>query len=420
MGIGPSTKETTLHHYRDPLTDLLVRDQEVDFQGIVVAGTSDDNEHKFFIARRIGVLVEAMRSDGAIVCSDSWGNCHIDFASVIEAIGERNVPVVGMTFVGKQAAFVVTNSYMNSIIDVNKTSVGDENLVVGENTPVDLDAVKALSILKNKIRKKDPDRVWQPQEARRLRRLILRAYAVEGVALAERTGLDGRRLLLNAPALTKNCLDKLQGAFPEVKDVRLRVIAPQNHDVFVNSILDFSPVAAKVAGRPGEGISHVFSGVQVMLTAVEEDGFQPANIGSSEGILRERVLFGRHATPAADDFLINVDVLLATGEARTRGGIMAAHQACDEIVQEIRNELRGLTGSQAAAKRELWDMARPGGQKIVLVKLVSGLGCLYDTCLFPAEPAGYIGGKSIMDRSNNVQLVISPNEYRDGALRSLT
>jgi D-proline reductase (dithiol) PrdD len=99
---------------------------------------------------------------------------------------------------------------------------------------------------------------------------------------------------------------------------------------------------------------------------------------------------------------------------------MAAHQACDLIVQEIRNELRGLTNSRATDKRELWDAIRPGGQKIVLVKLVSGLGCLYDTCLFPSEPAGYIGGKSIMDRSNNIQLVISPNEYRDGVLRSLT
>jgi hypothetical protein len=420
MGIGPSTKETTLHHYRDPLTELLIRDADVDFQGIIVAGTSDDNEHKFFIAGRIGALVEAMRADGAIVCSDSWGNCHIDFASVIEAIGERNIPVVGVTFVGKQAAFVVTNSYMNSIIDVNKTSVGDENLVVGENTAVELDAVKAVSIVKNRIRKKDPDRIWRPREEKRLRRLIVRTYAVEDVVLADRTALDGRKLLLDAEDLTKKCLGKLQGDFPEVKNVSLEVITPQNHNVYVNSILDFSPVAAKVAGRPGEGVSHVFSGVQVLLTAVEEGGFQPSNIGAADGILRERVLFGRPGTPAADDFLLAVHVLLAEGAARARSGIMAAHHACDEIVQEIRNLLRPLTNSQAASKRELWDVIRPGGQKIVVVKLVSGLGCLYDTCLFPSEPAGYRGGKSIMDRSNNVQMVISPNEYRDGVIRSLT
>lgn len=420
MGTGPSTKETTLHHYRDPLTEMLAGDSEVDFQGLIVAGTSDDNEHKFFIARRLGVLVEAMRADGAIISIDSWGNCHIDFASTLEAIGERNIPVVGVTFVGTQAAFVVTNSYMNSIIDLNKTSAGIENCVVGMNTAVELDAVKAVSILKNKIRKKDPGRVWRVQEEKKLRRLLLRTYAVENVVFSERTAIDGRTLHLNAEALVHKCLGKLRDEFPEVRNVSLRVISPQNHTVFINSVLDFFPVAAKVAGKPGEGISHVFSGVQVMLTAVEEGGFQPTNIGSSEGVLRERVKFDRHATPAADDFLINIDVLLAEGEARTRKGIMAAHQASDLIVQEIRDELRGLTNSQAARRQELWDAMRPGGQKIVLIKLVAGLGCLYDTCLFPSEPAGYMGGKSIMDRSNNVQVAITPNEYRDGVIRSLT
>ena len=110
MGTGPSTKETTLHHYHDPLCKVLVMDTEVDFLGIVLAGTSDDNEHKTFVARRIGALIEAMRPDGVLVSIDSWGNCHIDFASVIEAVGERNIPVVGLSFVGTQAAFVVVNS----------------------------------------------------------------------------------------------------------------------------------------------------------------------------------------------------------------------------------------------------------------------------------------------------------------------
>jgi D-proline reductase (dithiol) PrdD len=63
---------------------------------------------------------------------------------------------------------------------------------------------------------------------------------------------------------------------------------------------------------------------------------------------------------------------------------------------------------------------RGGGYKIALVKLVPGLGCLYDTLLFPSEPAGYAGGKSIIDLSNNIQVLISPNEYRDGGVHSLT
>ena len=31
MGIGPSTKETTLHHFRDPLLDVVSNDSDIDF-----------------------------------------------------------------------------------------------------------------------------------------------------------------------------------------------------------------------------------------------------------------------------------------------------------------------------------------------------------------------------------------------------
>ena len=53
-----------------------------------------------------------MRADGVIVSIDSWGNSHVDFTAVLEALGERNIPAVGLSFVGTEAAFVVTNPYM--------------------------------------------------------------------------------------------------------------------------------------------------------------------------------------------------------------------------------------------------------------------------------------------------------------------
>ncbi|MDR1242429.1 MAG: glycine/sarcosine/betaine reductase component B subunit [Deltaproteobacteria bacterium] len=421
MGTGPSTKETTLHHYRDPLVDLLTRDKEVDFPGIIIAGTSDEQEHKAFVASRIGALLESMRADGVIVSIDSWGNCHIDFTAVIENIGERGIPLVGVSFVGTQAAFVVSNSYMtNSIIDLNKTSVGDETCVMGQNTASGLDALKALAVLKNKIKKKYPEKNFQVKEEKRLRRLILRSYAVNRVEEAGRTGLNGNTLLLDPQGLVAAALSGLGKDFPQVKDVQVKIIRPDERKVFVNSILDFSPVAAKAAGRPGEGISHALAGAQVMLTAVEENGFQPANIGSAHGRLDEHVVFGLCGTPAQDDYIIHIDVLLKEGGGRTREGIMAAHQACDLIVHKIRQDLRGLPKNLAAASRELWDTVTQGGCKIALVKIVSGLGCLYDTALFPDEPGGYIGSKSIMDSCNNVQVVLSANEHRDGVIRSLS
>jgi len=422
MGTGPSTKETTLHHYHDPLCKALVMDREVDFLGIVVAGTSDDNEHKTFVARRIGALIEAMRLDGVLVSIDSWGNCHIDFASVIEAVGERNIPVVGLSFAGTQAAFVVVNSYMNSIIDLNKTSEGAESLVMGENTAVELDAIKALSILKTKIRRKSPEKSWHVNETKNVRRLILRSFDVKALVCgAENLAFSAAgQLSVNLEELLQAGRTASEGMKDLIVDFSVRVLNPAQRDVLVNSILDFSPVSAKVAGHTGEGISHVFSGLSVMLTAVEENGFQPANIGAANGILGEKVCFGRPGTPQESDHILNIDVILKDGKSRTREGIMAAHELSDTIVRPLRDKLRSLSSSEASDKKEYWDIVRHGGYKIALIKLVPGLGCLYDTVLFPAEPAGYAGGKSIMDRSNNVQILITPNEYRDGAVRSLT
>lgn len=152
MGIGPSTKETTLHHFRDPLVNVLSSDEDFDFQGIIIAGIPQDNENKLYTGRRIGAWLEAMRTEGAIVSADSWGNSNIDFANTIEEIGKRNIPVVGVSFVGTQGQFVVTNEYMNTIVDINKSAEGIETNVVDENSLTETDAKKAAALLKLKMR----------------------------------------------------------------------------------------------------------------------------------------------------------------------------------------------------------------------------------------------------------------------------
>lgn len=155
MGIGPSTKETTLHHFRDPLVEIVDNDGDVDLLGIIVAGTPQENEDKVFVAQRAAAWVEAMRADGVIVSIDGWGNSNIDFATAMEEIGKRGIPIVGMSFVGTQAQFVVTNKYMDTIVDFNKSTEGIETEVVGENNIVELDAKKALAFLKLKMKNRE-------------------------------------------------------------------------------------------------------------------------------------------------------------------------------------------------------------------------------------------------------------------------
>ena len=137
MGIGPSTKETTLHHFRDPLVEELCEDTDLDFVGIMLAGIPQDNVNKYFTGDRVGAWAEALRVKGAIVSEDSWGNSNVDFAHAI---------------VGTQGAFVVTNPYMNSIVDINKSEEGIETNVVGENNLVLKDAKKARVLLKLKMK----------------------------------------------------------------------------------------------------------------------------------------------------------------------------------------------------------------------------------------------------------------------------
>ena len=49
MGIGPSTKETSLHHFRDPLLEVVSSDPEIDLMGVIIVGTPDADEEKHLV-----------------------------------------------------------------------------------------------------------------------------------------------------------------------------------------------------------------------------------------------------------------------------------------------------------------------------------------------------------------------------------
>ncbi len=155
MGVGPSTKETSLHHFRDPLIEVVGEDTDLDLVGIIVVGTPQSNEEKERVGKRTAQMLEAMRVDGCILSCDGWGNSHVDYANTFEEIGKRDIPTVGVTFNGTVAKFVVTNKYMDTIVDINKSESGLETEVVGENTTDKLDARKAVAFLKLKMRRKE-------------------------------------------------------------------------------------------------------------------------------------------------------------------------------------------------------------------------------------------------------------------------
>jgi D-proline reductase (dithiol) PrdE len=154
MGIGPSTKETSLHHFRDPLLDVVSEDTDLDLMGILLVGTPDGNEEKMLVGTRAAVWAEAMRADGVIISSDGWGNSDVDFTNTVEQLGIRGIPVSGLNFSGTVAQFVVVNDYLDAIVDINKSADGTETDVVGENNVTRLDCLKAKALLKLKMRQK--------------------------------------------------------------------------------------------------------------------------------------------------------------------------------------------------------------------------------------------------------------------------
>ena len=83
MGVGPSTKETSLHHFRDPLLDIVSGDASLDLLGVIIVGTPQDNVQKNRVGQRTAQILEAMRVDGCIVSCDGWGNSHVDYANTL-------------------------------------------------------------------------------------------------------------------------------------------------------------------------------------------------------------------------------------------------------------------------------------------------------------------------------------------------
>ena len=246
-----------------------------------------------------------------------------------------------------------------------------------------------------------------------MRRLVIKTFHIKKVEFAEKSYIkDGVLYIREAAAVDvikeENLIHKLT----------VNVLYPGDHNIFVNSIMDFSPIATKVLGKLGEGITHVLTGVMIMLTGVDEKGVQVAEFGSSEGILKEQVVLGRRGTPSKDDIIIHVDAILKDGEGSKRSGPMAAHRVCDVIIQEIREVLKKLNGRFCDEKYEYFDIMKPGKKKVVILKQVAGQGCMYDTGLLGKEPGGFLGCRSIIDMGN-MPIVLSPNEYRDGALRAM-
>ncbi len=252
------------------------------------------------------------------------------------------------------------------------------------------------------------------QPERIIRTLVQRDYFVKEVAVGDKTTFENGALTIREGL----CTDALKEN-ELVVSLEMKIIRPEERHVYSNSVMDVIPIAAKVEGILGEGVTNVISGTVVVLTGLDEAGVQIHEFGSCEGYMDEKIRFGRPGCPDEDDIMICVNAVIRENTGMERRGPYAAHKACDVVIQEIRDVLKAAPAASATAVNEYHDYKKPGKPRVVLVKEIMGQGAMHDNVLLPTEPAGVKGGRQNVDLGN-VPVVLSPNEVRDGGIHALT
>ncbi|MBQ7743914.1 MAG: proline reductase cluster protein PrdD [Lachnospiraceae bacterium] len=249
------------------------------------------------------------------------------------------------------------------------------------------------------------------------RQLTIRSFHCHEVVFGAATSFvkDGDYYKMT---IKKDIAEDLKKSSDLFEDLTVKILKPGEHHVKINSVMDVFPISVKALGNLGEGITHTITGAYVMLTGVDTNGRQICAFGNSDGWMDEKVTFNQPGTPSDEDYIILVDVLIKEGYATKRIGPDACHAACEIMCEPLRANLKKFREGSENEKHVYRDLIHPGKKKVCVVKLVSGQGAMYDTHYFAKDPSGFTDSRSIID-SVGSPIILSPNEYRDGALRCL-
>jgi len=249
--------------------------------------------------------------------------------------------------------------------------------------------------------------------------LSIKVFYIDDIKFSDNVSIENKALMLKPVDNYIALINKDTKFSKFIKNVKVSIINPTEKNVFVNSIMDFIPISTKVLGGIGSGITHTLTGVVCMITGADEAKTQICEFGSSDGILEEQVKFSRAGTPKDTDYIIHIDFEVYEKAHFKRECINACHEFADVFLQDIRNVLKKKEGKTANERYDYEDYAPSEDKKrVVILKQVAGQGAMYDTRVFASEPSGFIGGYSIIDFMN-MPIMLTPNEYRDGAVRAM-
>ena len=250
-------------------------------------------------------------------------------------------------------------------------------------------------------------------EKRVIRTLVKKHIRITDVEIGSETAIRDGKITIDGSIVEKAVLED-----PLCKSMKLDVIKPENRHVYTETIMDVCPIATKVEGELGSGVTKVADGVVFMLTGVDEDGVQVHEFGSSEGYLDEKMYFGHPGCADENDIIIRCHVVIQRLSGMTRPGPFAAHKCQDYVIQAVRDELKKYEG-EVVREEICEDVRRRGNPRIVLVKEIMGQGAMHDNVICPTEPCGIQGGQKNVD-CGNVPIILTPNQVRDGSIHALT
>lgn len=250
-------------------------------------------------------------------------------------------------------------------------------------------------------------------EKKVIRSLKKQHIKITEVELGAETSIKDGKITID-----KSIVEKAIGEDSLCKSIALDVIYPDKRHIYTETIMDVCPIATKVEGELGEGITKVADGVVFMLTGVDEDGVQVHEFGSSEGFLDEKMYFGHPGCADENDIIIRCHAVIERLTGMTRPGPFAAHKCQDYIIQAIRDELKNYDG-EIVREEICEDIRRAGNPRVVLVKEIMGQGAMHDNVICPTEPCGILGGQKNVD-CGNVPIMLTPNQVRDGSIHALT
>lgn len=244
-----------------------------------------------------------------------------------------------------------------------------------------------------------------------LKTLTIKVFDINEVVLADNIKIEDKKLSIDNNINTD--------AYDDLKEAKVSLLKPHERDVNVNTILDFIPISTKVYGSLGEGITHTMIGVYVLLTAREDSGKQYFNFGTCHGILKDIIVPNQIGTIKDEDYLIHIDIISKDNSKDPRKTVYNIHKLADSYIQKIRDVLKNVDATKCSESHVFHEKNNKTGKKVVMIKQIGGQGAMHDNLILPLEPSGVEQAQSIIDL-NNMPVVISPNEYRDGAIRAMT